>query len=673
MHRLMSWVVGLCAAAAPLAPAQAATIAGGVFEDRAVLTTRAGFAPLPGVTVRLYRDGGEPVAATRTDAGGMYVFSADRGDYWVAVDSRTIRADAWPEQTFGPAGSLCARPDGTPRTIWFEGPCIGGRTAGADDATTLATSEHVARVSVTEATTAIDFAFSFDLVTNTADGERVQGSLRQFVTNANAIPGPNAMRFVPLVPAPEQRDPTAGVPARWWTITLAAPLPELRDGGTSIDGTAYNFVSPTTQTNIHPGRYGEPPTVRPDDLAVPRLEKAELELRLTGSEGIVCAAPCAIRGMAVHGTATGIVLRADARLEHVLVGAAPDGEPAAEFGTIGVQIERGITAAQHLFVTGQRTAGVVVVNDAQLNGERLEVSRCGGPASGGGVILLSNGSSIRSSNIAANPGAGIVIGSPDGANPANGNTVDGCTISGNQAGVLLGPGSSRNAITRNDIIWNRLGGVTSAQSAAAPAPPRENRISANRFDENGLRPIVLDLDVERPNDLQRSRGTCTADAAAANGGISAPALTEVRIEQEQGRTARVVIRGRACPGQVVELYQSYVTSGVREESAAELPAIRNERVEARESVTNQDRQIGLPSIGEFNYLGATNTNADGTFEAVFPLSTPTPTTDRGSLEETNIWASEILPGSRPSDRAFSAIAIDAAGNTSEMSVRRQVD
>ena len=66
--------------------------------------------------------------------------------------------------------------------------------------------------------------------------------------------------------------------------------------------------------------------------------------------------------------------------------------------------------------------------------------------------------------------------------------------------------------------------------------------------------------------------------------------------------------------------------------------------------------------------------ADGTFEATFPLPVVKSTDDPSrSLEETNIWASDILRGASPSDRAFSAIAIDAAGNTSEMSVRRQVD
>jgi hypothetical protein len=135
--------------------------------------------------------------------------------------------------------------------------------------------------------------------------------------------------------------------------------------------------------------------------------------------------------------------------------------------------------------------------------------------------------------------------------------------------------------------------------------------------------------------------------------------------------ARVTVRGKACAGEIVEIYQSFVTSGVRDK-VPDLPRIRNEKVD-RETLTNQEREMALPSIGEFNYLGSTNTDAEGTFEATFPLPIVTETETSNSEEETKIWASQVLQSAAPSDRAFAAIAIDAAGNTSEMSVRRQVD
>jgi Right handed beta helix region len=674
-------VVALCAAAFPLLALAQNTrmIAGAVYDDRAALAVRQHFVPAAGVAVKLYRDGGDRalsaddilIATDTTDAAGHYVFpNLNAGDYWVAVDSRSMRAgsNTWPEQTFGASGSLCARQDGSTQNNYFEGPCVGGRSFASDDASALTTAEHVALVAAADARDNVDFAFSFNAVTSTADGGRIQGSLRQFIDNANGAGGPARMRFIPIAPAPEQRRPIMGVPPRWWSIALQSPLPELRDEDTVIDGTAHHMLSPASIANVHPGRLGEAATIRPQDRTVPLIERPELEILLSGANGIVCAARCGLRAFAMHGAQNAVVARGDARIEHVLIGASPDGEPALMQG-VGLQVEKGVTMARHVLVSSQRQVGVLVGPEGRIDGEHLEVTRCGEPGSGAGVFLLSDKSAIRSSIISANPGAGIILGSLDGTTPARENTIDSSTISSNQAGVVFGAGSSRNAVTRNDIMWNRLGGVTSAPYETAP--PRENRVSANRFDENGLRPIILDLAAENPNELSRSTESCERVANAVNNGIAAPRLTDVRVQMEE-KMARVTVRGKACPGQSVEIYQSYVTSGIRDK-VPDLPRIRNERID-RETLTNQQREMVLPSVGEFNYLGATSTAADGTFEATFPLPilTDTPEATK-TLEEVNIWASEVLRAASPSDRAFSALAIDAAGNTSEMSVRRQVD
>ena len=665
MVSMLKWAVVVCAVAASLtASAQRGlVIAGGVYEDRMALAVRPHFIGFEGVTVKLYRGDRTPLATTKTNRAGLYVFNISApGDYVVTVDSRSFHAEAWPEQTFGPAGSRCAHPDRGTLTTLYEGPCFGGSTAaGSDEPSTLATSEHLAQVTVgQESQTTVDFGFSFDVVVNTADGAK-QGTLRQYFLNANARPGPNHMRFVPVERAPEQRQTNFGLAPRWWTINLGSPLPEVREDDTTVDGTAYSFMSPATPADIHPGRFGEPATLKSGERQVSRLRRPELEIVASGAAGIICAARCGLRGLALHGASSGIITRADARLEHVLVGSSPDGVPVTG-GAVGLQAERGTVVARHVLVTTQSSAGITVAREARLDGEHLDVSHNGEPLRGAGVVLLSNGSSIRSSIIATNPGAGILIGSTDGSTPATGNTIDGSTISGNQAGVVLGPGSSRNVITRNDIMWNRIGGVTITPHEAN-ARPRENRISANRFDENGLRPIILNLDTEDPNALSRGADNCS-------NGTTSPRITSVRVVEEGG--TRAVIRGRGCPGQVIEIYQSFVTSGVRGESA-DMPRVRDRDI-SRETITTQDRTLSLPSIGEFNYLGATNTNAEGNFEATFPLPVATPSGDEGDpTEETNIWATQVLTSASPNDRAFSAIAIDAAGNTSEMSVRRKAD
>ena len=683
--RLLGWWVAGCLGVA--AQGQM-TIAGSVYEDAAALALRQHFTPVAGASARLYRDGGDrvptaddiPVASATTNAAGVYSFRVSRaGDYWVAIDSRTVRpggptgrpeaapAPRWAEQTFGPSGALCAHPDRPAQASYFEGPCFGGRTTASDDATALSTSEHVAGVTVRDTATDVDFAFSFNVVTSTNDGERVQGSLRQFVINANAIESPNRMRFVPLVRAAEQRETVMGVPPRWWSIILAAPLPEITGNDTIIDGTVYNFLSPTSVLNSHPGRLGEGASIRAGERQMGLLqERLELELVAKGDTGLLCSGTCAVRSLAIHGSNIPVHLRADARVDQVMIGAAPDGFPVPG-GTTGIRIDRGTTIARNVLVTSQSTAGIYVSAGARLDAERLEVTRCGAQQAGGGIVLLSDGSAVRSSLIAANSGVGIVLGATDGSQPANGNTIDGCTVSSNAAGVLLSPGSLRNVITRNDIMWNRLGGVTVAPFENTA--PRENRVSANRFDENGLRPIVLDVSAPDPNALRRAVESCTRTEALPNGGISPPRIDSVRVAGE-----RVVIRGRACPGEIVELYQSYVTSGVREERQQEMPRIRASEG-TRESITTDTRERTLPSIGEFNYLGATNTAADGSFEASFPFPALI-ISDRsraGIDDETDLWARDVMLSAKPEDRAFSAVAIDATGNTSEMSVRRSMD
>jgi hypothetical protein len=74
---------------------------------------------------------------------------------------------------------------------------VSGRpeTGVPDDATALATSEHVARTNVSEEPVdGIEFRFSFGAVSHAGDDG--QGTLRQAVLNANMLAGPNEIRLV---------------------------------------------------------------------------------------------------------------------------------------------------------------------------------------------------------------------------------------------------------------------------------------------------------------------------------------------------------------------------------------------------------------------------------------------------------------------------------------------
>src|SRR3954462_12103511 len=96
-------------------PLLAENISGTIYLDPPALAVRADFVPTI-ATVKLYRDGGTtPVAATETTAGRYEFTALQPGTYWVVVDSKSINAHAWAEQTFGPAGAVCAQTDGSTR------------------------------------------------------------------------------------------------------------------------------------------------------------------------------------------------------------------------------------------------------------------------------------------------------------------------------------------------------------------------------------------------------------------------------------------------------------------------------------------------------------------------------------------------------------------------------
>ena len=646
-------------------PLAAETISGTVYLDPPALAVRADFTPTA-ANVKLYRDGGNAPVAEIATPNGHYEFAGlSAGTYEVVVDSKSIGKQVWAEQTFGPAGAVCAQTDGTTRTNFFEGTCVGGRSLASDDASSLATAEHIARVP--SGTSNVDFAFSFNIVTSIADSG--QGSLRQFVVNANALPGPNAMRFVPLTRAVvATENASLGMPPRWWTIALQSALPALSDAGTTIDGEAHNILSTASVIDVNSGRIDEEPYLRKGERQdLPREEKPELELVAAGAEGIVCDAACTIRALAIHGAPNAIVTRADATIEQVVIGAHADIEDAPKHGSVGLQVEKGKATLRFLYVTVQDTAGIAVAaqksTSARVDGDYVQVLRCGTPTSGAGIALLSDGSTFRHSHISANDGAGIIIGSPDGKQPASVTVIEDSVISNNLAGIVLAPGSGRNTIARNQITWNRIGGVVAAPYAGNP--PQENRITSNVFDENGGRPIALNAE-EKRDILAEAIGTCARIDTVANHGIGAPVITSV---QRSDDTKTVTISGRACPAQTVELYRSYVTSEIR--NAKDNSRMIRKTVKG-ETITIEQQQLdAYPSIGEFNYMTSTVAAADGSFTVIFPIELVERTARAAKSDDVIITNEQALYGSE-SDRAYSAIAIDPQGNTSEMSERTRV-
>lgn len=673
-------------AASSVAPLTVAlTIRGGIFDDPRAISLRQSFMPVAGARVRIYRDGStsQPMATLTTNAAGIYEFHTnDPGVYWVAADSRSIRGGSndrtWAEQTYAPPGGICTKLDGSTYERTPAGACFGGRIIGkSDDASSFATSRHVARVDLRDVADNVDFAFSFNAVTSLddydSDDRPIQGSLRQFVTNANAIQGPNEMRFVPLVRAVEAKTKNlVGVAPQWWTIALKRPLPELRDAGTAIDGMAFSFVAPNSPLIPNRGRVGteQAPAARTVGDVERRLSP-ELEVVLPGEEGVVCGGSCSVRNIAVNGAASSIVIRAaGSTIEHAIVGAHADATAIGKTGTAGIQLERGVTSVHDVYIADQRTGGIVVANaDAHVRAERAEITRCGQPEGGAGIVLLSDDSTVRSSLLEQNFGAGIVLGLPTGGSPVRRNAVDSCTISGNAFGIVLSPGASENRIVSNIVMWNRFGGIVVAPFENAAVPAR-NRIDGNRFNENGGRPIALDP--KHPDyEAMAESASCDRRAAQANGGIAPPHIASVRLTRDAQDREVIVVDGETCPGTTVQLYQSYATSGVRSggETVTKIHGTSQELKE-KETIVARNNEV-LPSIGEFNPIASALT-ADGKFQFTVPVIRPKADVKPRPDQEFEFRFADFAVVD-PADTAFTALAIDAEGNTSELGVRHLVE
>jgi hypothetical protein len=661
-------------------------INGTIYEDVNGDNDAAGLVPRPGVRVRLYRDGGDDtpgdddklIESVSTDRRGTYDFHpAASGTYWVAVDEESVTPAAGihpgaapsirAEQTWGGAGALCLQLDGAVGRHSGDGPCFGGRSMSKDDPSHLAGSRHVARVVFTDHTvTGLDFSFSFNVVTSTAD-TATPGTLRQFVANANSIRGPNAMHFVPVTRAPN---------GKWWSIRLTSALPALTDAGTTIDGTVYSIVDPTFafDTNKDALLQVSNHVVTGRKLTAP--DRPELEVMMTGDRGIDATVPAAIRNIALSGARTNVVARAAVSIDHTAIGIHADGTPLASAGEEGIVVESGGTRLESVLISSQTNIGLAVRPGAALTATRLFVTRSGGENTGAAISLASSDASITDSFIYDNDAPAIVVGGNDAATVATHNVIRASAISHNRAGILLASNATSTIIEENDIVWNTEGGVITNPGGA---PARLTRISHNHFNENGGVPIDLQHQTEK---LHLAPASCHAQGLA-NEGLGAPQITRAEVRSVSKGVRELSIEGRACPGTTVEIYESFITGELRQpiESARQprdLPSVREAihrtNIESRDNAGGEAVDI-IPSVGEFNYATAVKADANGTFTAAIPIVeqlTDNSMKGRRNLGENDVEMDvhDIFHGRRT--YAVAAVAIDGAGNTSEFSRRRIV-
>ncbi|GGJ35230.1 GEVED domain-containing protein [Deinococcus roseus] len=293
-----------------------------------------------GVTVELYSSTGTYISNTTTDSAGNYVFSVAAGSYQIRVVNSTVSSTrtGWvntlrPVQTYRTNGST-----GTAVAVTNK---VGGEDptqvdAAANTTSTLAVLNAVANQEVqsltpvtvsTASISGLDFGFNFDTIVNTNDAG--QGSMAQFISNANAL-GNESL----LAQSGNRKDLSninQSLPSGKETSIFMIPAANLTSGVALIDlsvasdpalpafsgsNATNTILDGTTQTvnigDTNSGVLGTGGTVgtgndglqgTSDDAALPQVYKPEVQI--TGRFGInglsVTAGTITLRGMAIKG------------------------------------------------------------------------------------------------------------------------------------------------------------------------------------------------------------------------------------------------------------------------------------------------------------------------------------------------------------------------------------
>lgn len=582
-------------------------LSGTVFEDvhfgggagRSLAAS--GGAAVAAARVELYDVAGDFLAATLTDSAGGYAFDGwAPGVYLVRVVNGTVRstrpgsvAGLIPVQTFRTDATTGAALPVTDRVggenpVRFDAPAnLTNATFSSLQAPPYA-AQSAAPVTLGLAPlSGVDFGFNFSTIVNVHDAG--QGSLRQFMHNANALG--NAGLAQAGLPAGLETSVfmisdglahaglRAGTPNQLGNgvarILVLSPLPALTDPGTRIDGTTQTALVGDT----NPALLGMAGAVGADALPLAPTPGPEVEIRdgVAVAIGLDLQAPgLALAGVALRGfgNATGSNGDADVRIGASAHGVSIQdcviGAPAASFADSGAVQRSGgdhvrVLGADGGMISGTRVgfgagAGVAFTSGSdgwQIEGSELRGNAITDPARAAVSLEASASLAMAQSLVALNAGAGVDAATGGGSSvftnvtfmgngmgsgavtaglrlAGAGGTIDRCIVRDHRgAGVMVAAGATNHVITRSLFSGNG--------DLAGPGGPATGQIgidllAAGDAPATGTAPYVTRNDA--------------GDADAGGNAL----LNFPVIEAAVVRNGVFTLTGWARPGSAIELF-----------------------------------------------------------------------------------------------------------------------
>jgi hypothetical protein len=556
---------------------------------------------IAGVTVELYRaSNGNFIATTTTDANGFYSLSS--GNTTNPVRVRVVSGTVHSARTGGAGCTTCVpvqtfRTEGSGNGIAPVTDRVGGETPASSDAYVYQGSGGFGgltaggRVPQSYATltpaannstiTNIDFGFNFDTVVNTRDATACgatnssfpcQGSLRQFVINANALGGEAGLAqsgsgqidgSTSSLPLGYESSifmiPSAALTSGVAVIPLAGVLTTVSGANTRLDASTQTVNIGTT--NI--GTLGTGGTVGVDGVSLPTFARPEVQLSAGDTTVTLGGNGSAILGFALR---QGYILLSGSSClaRNNLVGMTATGSSADNSaGAYGITFQGSSATVRNNFVTVNNSG---IRTDSGGTGSLITLNEVARPTSGhtntfDGILLVGTVSSIQvTANLARDQqGGGIEVGHGGGAAATN-ITVTNNTVRGNGFVNVGGGAASTEPIGMDAYAATGAGVVFSRNVVRDNAGPgivviqaTGIQITQNSFNSNGGLGIDLDPRVLDPNTMGAPQGVTINDNGDAdtgpNGLRNYPIMANAVLVGSE-----LTFGGFARPGSAIELY-----------------------------------------------------------------------------------------------------------------------
>ncbi|MFN0151655.1 MAG: LamG-like jellyroll fold domain-containing protein [bacterium] len=497
-------------------------ISGTVFEDvnygggsGRTLAASSGSAR-SGARVELFDGAGAYSTFATTDGSGNYTFTAlAPGNYTVRVVTSSVTSS----RTGYVAGLLPVmtyRTDASSGTAASVTDYVGGHDPATADAGNAASGwilntgtavfsgsgsgkAHAfapATVGASDAT-GVDFGWNFDTIVNKNDTGH--GSLRQFITNANALGGEASLAQAGLTAAREtsifmitdgnaHAGLRAGLASQLTSgvavITLASVLPTLAGASTYLDATTQ--TANVGDTNA--GTVGTGGTVGVDAVALPTYPRPEVAIDAGNANGIPidgAASNILVKGFAIYNGASAISITGGAGttnvIRNVLAGTLADGTNpgGANRNTAhGIQVSTAATyTVDQCFVAYNGQSGILgTANSSSVTATYNELVGNGWNSGShdaldidgiNGVIQynLSHENTTSSGMPSPGGGDGLEIGSTT-LNASQNNLVENNTFWGNvTAGATLRKGARGNTVRKNRFYSNPVGIIVATEGS----------------------------------------------------------------------------------------------------------------------------------------------------------------------------------------------------------------